>query len=373
MTPPGHQKVTASHLQRAAYLYVRQSTLRPVFENTESTQRQYALRESRPWRSAGRSSRWSSSDSDLGQSGASSTDRAGFQRLMSARSAWAALASVLGSLRSRGWPATRVTGTGCWRSARSTDTIAPRRAMGCIARVDFNGSAPAGAARASMSEAELNMCSDARLQRRDLEPSAARRAEATPARSGWCMTPSAPSCSTRVFGQVQRSLALLFATFERAGSASATVKHFRTQGVLLPAPNRARGPQQGELLWEPLRHWRGCSHVLHNPRYAGAFRSSGARGPTRWPGRRVAIETLPRDEWTVRLPDAHVGYITWDQFERNQQRLRDNASRPWGPPSAESASRGPGLTPRPSPSQGAPPTRSCGPFGTYSQHVVSER
>ena len=121
-------------------------------------------------------------------------------------------------------------------------------------------------------------------------------------------------------GQVQRSLALLFATFERAGSASATVKHFRTQGVRFPRRPR-RGPQQGELLWEPLRHWR-VLHVLHNPRYAGAF---GRTRTHQRPGRRVAIETLPRDEWTVRLPDAHVGYITWDQFERNQQRLRDNA------------------------------------------------
>jgi len=40
-----HQKVTASHLQREAYLYVRLSTLRQVFENTESSKRQYALRE----------------------------------------------------------------------------------------------------------------------------------------------------------------------------------------------------------------------------------------------------------------------------------------------------------------------------------------
>ena len=38
-------KVTAEHLRRNAYLYVRQSTLRQVFENTESTHRQYALRE----------------------------------------------------------------------------------------------------------------------------------------------------------------------------------------------------------------------------------------------------------------------------------------------------------------------------------------
>ena len=36
-------KVSAEHLKRAAYLYIRQSTLRQVLENTESTERQYAL------------------------------------------------------------------------------------------------------------------------------------------------------------------------------------------------------------------------------------------------------------------------------------------------------------------------------------------
>jgi hypothetical protein len=49
-----HQKVQASHLKRDAYLYVRQSTLRQVFENTESTQRQYALRQHTRWPWAGR-------------------------------------------------------------------------------------------------------------------------------------------------------------------------------------------------------------------------------------------------------------------------------------------------------------------------------
>src|SRR2546428_10892379 len=38
-------KVTGSHLARGAYLYVRQSTLRQVLTNTESTARQYALRQ----------------------------------------------------------------------------------------------------------------------------------------------------------------------------------------------------------------------------------------------------------------------------------------------------------------------------------------
>jgi DNA invertase Pin-like site-specific DNA recombinase len=45
MRTDAHQKVKPTHLKRTAYLYVRQSTLRQVLENTESTQRQYALRQ----------------------------------------------------------------------------------------------------------------------------------------------------------------------------------------------------------------------------------------------------------------------------------------------------------------------------------------
>src|SRR5271154_6536700 len=75
------QKVTASHLQRNAYLYVRQSTIRQVFENTESTKRQYGLRQhavTLGWPAE----RIIVIDSDLGQSGASAVDREGFQRLV---------------------------------------------------------------------------------------------------------------------------------------------------------------------------------------------------------------------------------------------------------------------------------------------------
>ncbi len=77
-----HNKVTTSHLQRAAYLYVRQSTLRQVLENTESTKRQYALRE-RAVALGWPSDRVVVIDSDLGQSGADS-DRVGFQKLVAA-------------------------------------------------------------------------------------------------------------------------------------------------------------------------------------------------------------------------------------------------------------------------------------------------
>jgi DNA invertase Pin-like site-specific DNA recombinase len=74
-------KVTAEHLRRAAYLYVRQSTLRQVLENTESTQRQYALRRravSLGWPEEG----IIVIDHDQAQSADSATDREGFQRLV---------------------------------------------------------------------------------------------------------------------------------------------------------------------------------------------------------------------------------------------------------------------------------------------------
>jgi DNA invertase Pin-like site-specific DNA recombinase len=75
------QKVSASHLQRNAYLYVRQSTIRQVFENTESTKRQYALRE-RAVALGWPIERIVVIDCDLGQSGASAADREGFQQLV---------------------------------------------------------------------------------------------------------------------------------------------------------------------------------------------------------------------------------------------------------------------------------------------------
>jgi DNA invertase Pin-like site-specific DNA recombinase len=78
----GRERVTAGHPRRNAYLYVRRSTLRQVLENTESTQRQYALRQ-RAVALGWPAEQVVVIDSDLGQSGASAADREGFQRLVS--------------------------------------------------------------------------------------------------------------------------------------------------------------------------------------------------------------------------------------------------------------------------------------------------
>ena len=74
-------KVTASQLARNAYLYIRQSTLKQVLHNTESTARQYDLR------GKAIALGWDASqitviDIDQGQSGASAADREGFQQLV---------------------------------------------------------------------------------------------------------------------------------------------------------------------------------------------------------------------------------------------------------------------------------------------------
>jgi hypothetical protein len=64
--------------------------------------------------------------------------------------------------------------------------------------------------------------------------------------------------------------------------------------------------------------------VLHNPRYAGAF-CFGRTHTYKRPGERIEIAVLPREEWIALFPDTHPGYITWEQFEANLARLRDNA------------------------------------------------
>ena len=76
-----HRKVTASHLKREAFLYVRQSTLKQVLENRESTERQYALRD-RAVALGWDQSRIRTIDNDLGLSGATSIDREGFKVLV---------------------------------------------------------------------------------------------------------------------------------------------------------------------------------------------------------------------------------------------------------------------------------------------------
>ena len=314
MTRPIHQKVSASHLRRDAYLYVRQSTVRQVFENTESTRRQYALRE-RAVALGWPIERVNVIDVDLGKSGASSADREGFQRLVSEVGMGRA-GIVLGLEVSR-----LARNSSDWHRLLEicalTDTLILDE-DGIYNPSDFNDRLLLGL-KGTMSDAELHVLR-ARL-RGGILNQARRGALKTPLPVG-LMYDAADNVVLDPDRQVRQSITHLFETFARTGSASATVKHFREQQLRFPRRPRG-GPHKGELLWEELRHWRVLG-VLHNPRYAGAF-CFGRTQTHKRPGERIEIEVLPREQWIALFPDAHPGYITWEQFEANRARLRDNA------------------------------------------------
>ena len=82
--------------------------------------------------------------------------------------------------------------------------------------------------------------------------------------------------------------------------------------------------------------------VLHNPRYAGAFVYGRVR--TRLlPDGKHSTTKVPRSEWQFVIPDVHVGYISWEQFEANQKRLAENALGFGGARKAGPAREGPAL------------------------------
>jgi DNA invertase Pin-like site-specific DNA recombinase len=313
MRTDAHQKVNAGHLRRNAYLYVRQSTIRQVFENTESTKRQYALRQHAV------ALGWPVEqivviDSDLGQSGASAVDREGFQRLVTEVSLGKA-GIVLGLEVSR-----LARNSTDWHRLLEICALADTLILdedGVYDPAHYNDRLLLGL-KGTMSEAELHIIK-ARLQGGILNK--ARRGELqSPLPVGFLYSPTNRPVRDPD-KQVQESLRFFFETFNRAGSAMATVRAFRREGLLFPRRLK-KGPHKGDLLWGELTHSRALQ-VLHNPRYAGAF-VFGRTHTRRKPGGGEAFLKQPRDQWIL-LPNIHAGYISWEQYEENQRRLRENA------------------------------------------------
>lgn len=313
MTGAAHQKVNAGHLRRNAYLYVRQSTLRQVFENSESTKRQYGLRQSAlalGWPVE----RIIVIDSDLGQSGASAVDREGFQKLVTEVSLGKA-GIVLGLEVSR-----LARNSTDWHRLLEICALADTLILdedGVYDPSHFNDRLLLGL-KGTMSEAELHVLR-ARLQGGILNK--ARRGELQcPLPVGFLYNANdEPVLDPDK--QVQETIRFFFDTFRRTGSACAVVKEFRRKGLLFPRRLK-RGPNKGDLVWAELPHSRTL-HLLHNPRYAGAFVYGRSRTRTRRDGS-TSYTRLPREQWML-CKDAHPGYISWEQYEENLRRLRENA------------------------------------------------
>ena len=319
-------KVTAAHLSRTALLYVRQSSLKQVIHNTESAIRQYDLR------GKAISLGWAADqitviDIDQGHSGASAAGREGFQQMVAEVS--------LGR-------AGIVLGLECSRLARNNadwhqllEICAMTGTLICdedglYDPRNFNDRLVLGM-KGQISEYELHFIR-ARLRGGIL--SKARRGELIMPLPVGLTYDAAGHVILDPDSAIQGAVRHLLATFEATGSATAVVKAFRTAGLTFPW-RHLKGPRKGETDWQPLRH-STVLHVLHNPRYAGAF-TYGRHREQLLPGGKRASITVPRQEWISFIPGAHPGYITLDQWEANIARLAANAAahgrdRAAGPP-----------------------------------------
>jgi len=307
------QKVSTTHLARDAYLYVRQSSLRQVMHNTESTKRQYALRE-RAVALGWPIERIHTIDSDLGRSGAEAAGRDGFQNLVT-KVAMGEVGIVLGLEVSR-----LARNNADWHRLIELAALSETLILdedGVYDPAHFNDRLLLGL-KGTMSEAELHVLK-ARLQGGIINK--ARRGELpVPLPIGFVYQAD-NTVALDPDRRITESLEWLFATYRETGSAMAVVKRFQQESLEFPRRIR-RGIGKGELHWGPLEHSR-VLQILHNPRYAGAF-VYGRTRTGRTAQLQPTVRKVPRDDWQVLIPDAHVGYISWEEYERNQSTLDRN-------------------------------------------------
>ncbi|MGB9307312.1 MAG: recombinase family protein, partial [Mycobacterium sp.] len=254
-------KVTADHLRRDAYLYVRQSTLRQVAENVESTHRQYALRD-RAVAAGWPVERIHTIDNDLGKSGSSATARDGFQHLVS-EVALGRAGIVMGLEVSR-----LARNSADWHRLIELCSLSGTLILdedGIYDPVSFNDRLLLGL-KGTMSEAELHLIR-ARLRGGILNKARRGELEIRPP-VGLLYRPDGKIVLDPDI-EVQSAIRMLFDTFDRTASAMKTARFLREQGLQFPSRLQS-GPNKGELVWALPNHAR-VLQVLHNPRYAGAF------------------------------------------------------------------------------------------------------
>ena len=304
-------KVQPHHLERVAYLYVRQSSIRQVVENIESTKRQYALR--------GRATAlgWHDDqiiviDSDQGESGASAAWREGFQRLVTDVGMGRA-GIVMGLEVSR-----LARNNADWHRLLEICAVAETLILdedGVYDPTVFNDRLLLGL-KGTMSEAELHVLK-ARLRGGILNK--VRRGEYR------CVLPTGfvyDESGNVVFdpdAQVRETIAYFFETFSRVGSASQTVKVFRNEGLQFPSRLR----NQATTILRPLTT-STAMRTLHNPRYAGAYVYGRRRYRRTADGKKTVQRKRECGDWLACIPNAHVGYITWERYEENLKILESN-------------------------------------------------
>jgi DNA invertase Pin-like site-specific DNA recombinase len=311
----GEQKITRVHLERAAIVYVRQSTLVQVREHTESTLRQYDL--------AGQAARlgWPASgieviDADLGLSGRTASGRDGFKQLV-ARVCLGEVGAVFGLEVSR-LARSNADLARLLELARLTSTLVIDN-DGVYDLADINDRLLLGL-KSQMSEAELHWLTS---RMNEAKRAAARRGELrVPLPVGFVYDEDG-GVVIDPDEEVAAAIRDVFAAFTQTGSAYGVAGAFAGRRF----PRRAYGGTwAGQLRWGRLTHARAAG-ILRNPAYAGAYvfgrrRSRQVVSPDG--AVRSSVTELPRDQWEVLIPGHHPGYLTWEDYLAHEAKLAAN-------------------------------------------------
>lgn len=319
-TNPSHPKLTPLHLQKIAYIYVRQSSLKQVQHNQESQIYQYRL-EQRALELGWSADRIRMIDSDQGRSARESAGRSGFQEIV-ADVSLGQVGIVFGyevsrlARNNRDWYHLLDLAALFGTLIADNDGIYDPRLYNDRLLLGLKG---------TMSEAELHLL----RQRLDAGRLSQVKRDVYQQRL--------PTGYLRLMDgtvvkdpddQVRHVLELMFAQFEMLGSVNKVVRYLRQHKILLPRRQNA-GPQANHLLWKVATE-AAVSDMLQNPAYAGAF-AYGRRqlDPTQRTLDRPASgrRRKPEAEWLHLAHDLYPAYITWQQYEANQARIRQNGLR----------------------------------------------
>jgi DNA invertase Pin-like site-specific DNA recombinase len=313
-------KIGAVHLGRDAYVYVRQSTLTQVQHHTESLSRQYELRE-RAVALGWDAHQVNVIDSDLGRSGSETTAREGFKELV-ADVGLGQVGIILGIEVSR-----LARNNADWYQLLDlcalTNTLIAD-SDGVYHPGDFNDRLVLGL-KGTMSEAELH------LIRSRLTAGLHHKAARGELRQGLPVGFDYDPDDKVVFSPdeaVVEAIATVFRRFSQLGSARQVLLSLREDGLLLPR----RPARTGRVNWVPATY-PAVHDLLTNPAYGGAFVFGRNRTEKRLDADgRLIVRTVavPREQWTVLIPEHHPGFISWETYEANTALLRQNWRAPRG-------------------------------------------
>ncbi len=303
-------KIRAQHLARKAILYVRQSSPYQVTHNQESQKLQYAM-EDRLHQLG-----WCDIevvDEDLGRSAAGVVTRAGFERMV-AEVCLGKVGAVAAREVSRFARNSRE-----WQQlvevCRVVDTVLIDQEMVYAPRLS-NDRLLLGL-KGSLNEYELDL-----LRQRSVEArrEKARRGELIQAAPIGYIKTENQRLEKDPDLRVQQAILLVFRKFTELGTVRQTLLWFLEHGLEVPT----RTPR-GETCWKrPV--YRSMHRMLTSPIYGGAYTYGKTEQLIRYDGGkpRHFCRRKPREQWLALIPDAHEGYVSWEEFERITAAIRAN-------------------------------------------------